>query len=264
MNHSRRALGQNFLNAPTTIRSIVQFGRVKPGEPLMEIGPGTGALTRSLLELSSDLVAVELDAALAATWLVPLFTRYPQAQLHVGDIRVFDPSRIACFGRRKVFGNLPYSVATHLVLRFAEPEWRPFFSEMIFMVQQEVAQRIDAGPGSKDFGYLSCICRLAYEVEKGFRVPPAAFTPCPKVDSRVLRLTHRSDWSYDPAVWAVLKDLLKQAFGQRRKTIQNNLKGSRFSAGLLAAAGISPSVRPEEIPAERYAALALLSCNSGR
>ncbi|MBI4456766.1 MAG: ribosomal RNA small subunit methyltransferase A [Acidobacteria bacterium] len=256
MDRAKKSLGQNFLRDPNTICRIVEFGCVHPEEPLMEIGPGRGALTRRLLQLSDDLIAVELDAGIARSWLVPLFEKFPRARLCIQDIRTFDPRAISDFGRRKCFGNLPYNIATHLVLKYAEPGWRPFFSQMIFMVQNEVACRIWAEPGSKNYGYLSCVCQLAYEIERGFLVRPAAFSPRPKVDSRVLRLIPVADWPYDAKLWALLKQLLKRSFTQRRKTIYNNLKGLHFAPLLLEEAEISRTSRAEEIPIVKYIKLA--------
>ncbi|HEY3129884.1 MAG TPA: 16S rRNA (adenine(1518)-N(6)/adenine(1519)-N(6))-dimethyltransferase RsmA [Acidobacteriota bacterium] len=261
MSAAKRSLGQNFLRNPRTICRIIEFGRIKPGEPLLEIGPGKGALTSHLLQSSDDLIAVELDADLARQSLVPLFEKFPRARLYIEDIRSFDPRKIPHFGTRKLFGNLPYYVATHLLIEFAEPQWRQFFSEMIVMVQKEVAERIGAKTGSKEYGYLTCICQLAYQVEKGFTVSPDAFSPRPKVDSMVLRLVPRVPRLDEEAFWNLLKEVLKQAFGQRRKTIQNNLKGTRF-ASALAEAEISPRARAEEIPPEDYLRLAqILAAN---
>ena len=149
MSRAKKSLGQNFLHDPTTICRILEFGRIQPGESLFEIGPGRGALTRTLLEISGDLVALELDAELAREPLAHLFGKYPRARLLIGDVRNFDPRAVEGFGRRKVFGNLPYGLATHLILKYAEPEWRRLFSDMIFMVQREVADRIRARPRSR-------------------------------------------------------------------------------------------------------------------
>ncbi len=255
MSAAKKSLGQNFLRNPRTICRIIEFGRIKPGERLLEIGPGKGALTSHLLRLSDDLIAVELDADLARQYLAPLLEEFPRARLYIEDIRSFDPRNVPDFERRKVFGNLPYYVATHLVTEFAELQWRPFFSEMIVMIQKEVAQRIWAKPGSREYGYLSCICQLAYEIEKGFTVSPESFSPRPKVDSMVLRLVPRVPRPGEEEFWKLLKEVLKQAFGQRRKTIQNNLKGTRFDLSALAEAEISPKARPEEIPVAKYARL---------
>ena len=264
MSAAKKSLGQNFLRNPRTICKIIEFGRIKPGEPLLEIGPGKGALTSLLLESSDDLIAVELDADLARQSLVPLFEKFPRARLYIEDIRSFDPRKIPYFGRRKLFGNLPYYVATHLVTEFADPQQRQFFSEMIVMVQKEVAERIWAKPGSKEYGYLSCICQLAYQVEKGFTVSPDAFYPRPKVDSMVLRLVPRVPRPDEEEFWKLLKEVLKQAFGQRRKTIQNNLKGTRFDLSALAEAEISPRARAEEIPLENYVRLAQILATNER
>ncbi|HEV8132889.1 MAG TPA: 16S rRNA (adenine(1518)-N(6)/adenine(1519)-N(6))-dimethyltransferase RsmA [Acidobacteriota bacterium] len=249
---AKKSLGQNFLRDPTTICKIIEFGRIQPGEPVLEIGPGRGALTSPLLKLTDDLIAIELDEDLIEASLAPLFEKFPRARLIRGDIRTFDPHQATGFGKRKVFGNLPYYLATHLILKFAEPQWRPFFSEMILMVQKEVAERIWAQPASRDYGYLSCICQLAYQLEKGFLVRPGAFSPRPKVDSAVIRLAVRDDRPANREQWPLLKEVLKLAFAQRRKTIQNSLKGSRFDIQLLRQAGIPPTVRPEELPVESY------------
>ncbi|MBI2822410.1 MAG: ribosomal RNA small subunit methyltransferase A [Acidobacteria bacterium] len=249
-------MGQNFLRDPNTIRRIVAWGRVQPGEPLLEIGPGKGALTRPLLQLSDNLIAVERDEELARRWLFELFAQFPRARLQIGDIRAFDPAAVPGFGKRKVFGNLPYSIATHLILKYAEPEWSFCFSEMIFMSQREVGERIWARPGSGEYGYLSCVCQLAYEVEKGFRVAPTAFSPRPKVDSIVFRLRPRAGRPCRDLFWTLIKRLLRQSFAHRRKMIQNNLRQSCFDPAALEEAGIAPTVRPEEVTVEKYVRLA--------
>lgn len=263
MLRARKSLGQHFLRSPHVICRILEFGRVQPGEPLLEVGPGTGALTRELLLRSDDLIAVEVDEELAETWLRPLFCRFPRAQLYTGDIRLFEPEKFPGFGRRKVFGNLPYNIATHLILTFAEPEWRPFLADMIFMVQKEVGERIRASSGSREYGYLSCICQLAFRVESGFTVSRGAFSPRPAVDSIVLRLAPRPGPPWDPALWALLQALLKQAFSQRRKTIRNCLKKSQFDPAPLTEAGIAPTARPEQLPPETYVRLARLYAGGG-
>ncbi|HEY2934261.1 MAG TPA: 16S rRNA (adenine(1518)-N(6)/adenine(1519)-N(6))-dimethyltransferase RsmA [Acidobacteriota bacterium] len=258
MTHPKKSLGQSFLRSPGTISKIIQFGHVRPGEPLVEIGPGDGALTARLLEISQELIAVEIDPELARGPLAVLFKTHPAARLWLADARTLEPSNLPGEHPRKFFGNLPYNVATHLIQKFAEPEWKPLISELIFMVQREVAHRIWAVPGSKDYGYLSCLCSLAFRIEKGFQVSRAAFFPKPKVDSMVLRLTPRRDLLLERELWELTKSLLSASFTHRRKTIQNNLKASRFDPSLLSAAGIPPGARPEEIPVEKYLALARL------
>ena len=133
MTSPKRSLGQSFLKSPGTVRKIIQFGRVQPDEPLIEIGPGKGALTESLLRISQDLIAVEIDGDLARGPLAALFEKYPRARLWVADARRLEPSQWGGCHPRKFFGNLPYNVASHLIQKFAEPEWKPLISEMIFM-----------------------------------------------------------------------------------------------------------------------------------
>src|ERR1051326_7939087 len=229
-------LGQNFLASPGAAEKIVDaLGEVSQAL-VVEIGPGKGALTEILAGRAGRLIAVELDRMLA-TQLRFQYGRQPHVEVIEADILKLDfrtvlnrtigplndlrPLKPA---KARVVGNLPYYITSDILLRLFE--FHDQFDVIVIMVQREVADRIAAKPGSRDYGLLSATAQLYARVEKLFTLPPGAFFPPPKVDSSVLRLTvapRFEELQVDPAEFI---DFLKLAFAMKRKTLLNNLRGS--------------------------------------
>ncbi|MEJ2760672.1 MAG: 16S rRNA (adenine(1518)-N(6)/adenine(1519)-N(6))-dimethyltransferase RsmA [Gammaproteobacteria bacterium] len=244
----RQRFGQHFLNDPTLAARIIDCLDLDAGLPVFEIGPGRGALTALLLQRLRRLHAVEIDRDLSAA----LEDRYGDRGLvvHCTDVLSFDFCGAAP-GPLQIVGNLPYNISTPLLFHLLDQ--LDCIARMVFMLQKEVADRIAAAPGGGDYGRLSVMIQSRCRVESLFRVGPQAFTPPPRVESRVIRLT--------PAAGPAIKDrelfaaVVRTAFSHRRKTLRNALKGYIAAAG-LEALGIDPGQRPQELAVATYAALA--------
>jgi 16S rRNA (adenine1518-N6/adenine1519-N6)-dimethyltransferase len=259
-------LGQNFLSDIGTARKIVQALGDVSGAVVVEIGPGRGALTRALVERARRLIAIELDRVLAAQ-LRMQYARCPNLEVIEGDVLAIDFSRLTAPGpgalsgfnheqeKVKVVGNLPYYITSEILLRLFH--YHEYLSEIVIMVQREVADRITAKPGA-EYGLLSVTAQLYGRVEKLFSVPPGAFTPPPKVHSAVLRMRLEPQFGALRVPEREFLDFLKQAFAQKRKTLINNLKSRYDSGGLraaLKAAGLRADVRAEALSPAKLAAL---------
>jgi len=250
----RKRFGQHFLHEPRTVERLVAAIAPASDDTVVEIGPGEGVLTAPLFAATSELHVVEVDHDLAAA----LRTHWPGLRVHEQDARRFDctalvPVASACGSGVRVVGNLPYNIATPLLFHLLEQ--REAILDMHFMLQREVVERLAAAPGSRVYGRLSVMMQAYCRVESLFRVPPGAFRPPPAVASGVVRLVPRSDAVVDPAHAALFADLVRRAFGMRRKTLGNSLRGAVPSAG-FAAAGIDPSERPERLSPADFARLA--------
>lgn len=248
----KKRFGQHFLHDRAIVQRILDAFDPQPDQTIVEIGPGPGALTGPLLGRIERMHAVELDRDLAAQ----LRAHYPPAQLvlHEADALRFDFCALApAAGNLRVIGNLPYNISTPLLFHLLEQE--RCIHDMLFMLQKEVVTRMAAAPGGKDYGRLSVMLQWRLRVEKLFDVRPGAFTPPPKVDSAVVRLTpHRMPpvAVHDAAVFA---RVVQAAFAQRRKTLRNNLKGV-LEAEALAALGIDPQRRAETLTLLEFSVLA--------
>lgn len=246
----RQKWGQNFLTDESMSRRIVNALRIVPGERVMEIGPGRGALTRWTLEKYPYLTAVELDSHLAEN-LRNRWGREPRIEIIQDDFLKW-PLPPWPPGSVKILGNLPYSAANAILRKILDwPSWR----EAVVMVQKEVAERILASPGSRDYGILTLAVRIKASPEKLFDVPPEAFRPRPRVMSTVLKLTRRSSSLVRRE--ELFFRVLHAAFGQRRKTIVNSLSHGlgREKSGvekILISSEIDPGARPETLSLEDY------------
>lgn len=259
MPHPRKRFGQNFLQDQSVIDRIIAAISPSPGESLVEIGPGRGAITRALLRAVGQLDAVELDRDLIeplARTCAPL----GQLTIHKADALTFDLCQLVVSGEKlRLTGNLPYNISTPLLFRFLEQKF--CILDMHVMLQKEVVDRIVAPPGSRTYGRLSVMIQTWCRAEALFEIPPQAFFPEPKVDSAFLRLT-----PLDPPPFP-LQDpghhqrLVTQAFAQRRKTLRNTLKGMA-TAEDFAALEIDPGQRAEELSVPTFAGLANLTCKA--
>ena len=245
----RRRFGQNFLVAPGVIRDIVDAIAPKPHDVVVEIGPGLGALTAPLSERVERLHVVEIDRDLIAR----LHGDYAPDKLviHEGDALAFD---FASLGRDlRIVGNLPYNISTPLLFHLAG--YAAQVRDMHFMLQKEVVDRMVAAPGGADYGRLSVMLQYRFDMECLFIVPPGAFNPAPKVDSAIVRLLPRPAAELTARDAAAFARIVQAAFSQRRKMLRNTLR-EYFNEADLAALGIKPTARAEELSVAAYVALA--------
>jgi 16S rRNA (adenine1518-N6/adenine1519-N6)-dimethyltransferase len=253
----KKSLGQNFLFDLNLTARIARAAGPLDGVDVVEIGPGPGGLTRALLAAGARrVIAIERDQRAIAA-LEEIGARYPgQLEIVAGDALRIDPRDQLGPERARVVANLPYNIATALLIGWltAEP-WPPWYDSLLLMFQREVAQRIVATPGSKSYGRLSVLAGWRTEAKLLFDVAPSAFVPPPKVTSSVVRLTPRPVPLACQSI--ALQRVTEAAFGQRRKMLRQSLKTLGVDAGaLLSEAGIEPTARAEEIPVEGFVALA--------
>ena len=268
----RPRLGQNFLRDTSAAQRIVEALGEIGDATVIEIGPGRGALTHALAARARRLIAIELDRVLAAQLRLE-FARQRNVEIIEGDARTVDFANLiarhpvpllntgvqaadAIHERATVVGNLPYYITSEILLRLLD--YSDWVKTIVIMVQREVADRIAASPGSRDYGLLSATVQLFAQVEKLFTLPPAAFAPAPKVHSAVLRVTiaprlHSLKVEKDGFV-----DFLKLVFAQKRKTLANNLRQRYPEAAIakaLANAGLRRDSRAEQLSLEKMAAV---------
>jgi 16S rRNA (adenine1518-N6/adenine1519-N6)-dimethyltransferase len=253
----KKSLGQNFLFDLNLTARIARAAEPLENITVVEIGPGPGGLTRALLTLGARrVIAIERDQRAIAA-LEEIAARYPgRLDIVAGDALAVDPVEHLGPERARVVANLPYNIATALLVEWLTVEpWPPWYDSLILMFQREVAERIVATPGSKTYGRLSVLAGWRTEARILFDVAPSAFVPPPKVTSTVVRLTPRQiPLTCDPIA---LQRVTEAAFGQRRKMLRQSLKTLGMdAAALLAGAGIEPTARAEEIPVEGFVALA--------
>ncbi len=251
---AKKRFGQHFLHDQSVVQRIVAALAPQSGELLVEIGPGHGALTRPVLQRASPLLAIEIDPELSRA-----LTAMPEAadgrlQVHTGDALSFDFAALGAGHKAlRVFGNLPYNIATELLFRLLTHAH--LICDMHFMVQKEVAQRLVAEPGSKARGRLGVMVQSRCRVERLFTVPPGAFTPPPAVDSAVVRILPRESVTLGPGTRAVFADLVRLAFQQRRKTLRNALR-ERLDDAAIRDAGVDPGSRAETLTNDQFVKLA--------
>ncbi|MDD6133187.1 MAG: 16S rRNA (adenine(1518)-N(6)/adenine(1519)-N(6))-dimethyltransferase RsmA [Selenomonadaceae bacterium] len=252
-----KKLGQNFLIDAGIVQGIVDAAEIQPGERVLEIGPGIGTLTQGLAEAGAEVTAVELDKKLPAV-LAETLKAYDNVTIVPGDILKVNIPEIMGEGPFKVAANLPYYITTPILMTLLERHLP--ITRMVTMVQKEVAERMIAKPGSRTYGALSVAVQYYTEPEIVLDVPPRSFIPAPEVDSVVIACKVRET----PAV-AVMEEkmffrVVKAAFGQRRKTLSNALKGGGFPKeqvrDAMEGAGIEMTRRGETLSLEEFAKLA--------
>lgn len=246
---ARKRFGQNFLHDPAVIERIVKAIAPKPGEHLVEIGPGLGALTEPVAERCGHLTVVELDRDLAQR-LREHPTLADKLTIYQTDAMKFDFSQLMpADGKLKVFGNLPYNISTPLLFHLFE--FADCIENMHFMLQKEVVERMTAGHGSKTFGRLSVMTQFFCQAIPVVEVGPGAFKPAPKVDSAVVRLIPRPVAERADVPVAVLNRVCLEAFNQRRKTLRNCFSNFATASDIEALA-INPGLRPEQLPVSEF------------
>jgi 16S rRNA (adenine1518-N6/adenine1519-N6)-dimethyltransferase len=254
---ARKSLGQNFLFDLNLTARIARSGGPLADVDVVEIGPGPGGLTRALLALGARrVIAIERDNRAVAA-LQEVAAKYPERLIIVADDALrFDPRPLLAGRQARIIANLPYNIATPLLISWLTVEpWPPWYDRMVLMFQREVAERLVAQPGNKSYGRLSVLTSWRCEAKLLFDVAPSAFVPAPKVTSSVVRLAPRQHpLVCDPQI---LQRVTEAAFGQRRKMLRQSLRTlGGDPLPLLSATGIAPTARAEEIPVEGFVALA--------
>jgi len=253
----RKRFGQNFLHDPAVIGRIVASIAPRPGERLVEIGPGRGAITLPLLQQAGRLAVVELDRDLVA----PLQVRcagHGELTVYNADALEFDFCALAPDEPLRVVGNLPYNISTPLLFHLLGQH--RCIRDMHFMLQKEVVERMAAAPGSGQYGRLSVMLQYRCAVTPLFDIGPGAFTPAPRVESSFVRLVPYAQPQVTVTDETVFAQLVRQAFAQRRKTLRNALRGM-LEAPQIAALGIDPAARAETLAITDFAALANLAAS---
>ncbi len=247
---AKKHLGQNFLYDPSILARIIDAASLSPDDTVIEIGPGPGELTRLLAGAAGKVIAIELDQALYLR-LRAEFVGYRNVELIQGDAMKFPYEHIGSF---KVVANIPYYITTPIIFRLLEA--RENLQSMTLTIQKEVAERIAARPGGKDYGVLSIMVQYYALPEIRFVIPKEAFRPAPKVDSAVLHMRMLERPAVTVADEKTFFRVVRTSFSQRRKTLSNSLKGFGGNIKeLLIKAGIDPGRRPETLSLEEFAVL---------
>lgn len=255
---AKKKFGQHFLNDRNIIRKIVEAAGVKEGDLVLEIGPGTGMLTRELLDAGGRVIAVEVDKDLIGL----LRERFQEDDLTIIPADALKMSYTALSqeygGRFKLVANLPYYISGPLLSKLLTE--RAAFSIMVLMFQKEVAVRIAAGPGNRDYGNLSVLSQAFTEVKREFDVPAHLFSPKPKVDSSVVSFRVLDQPKIEIDDESYFRTVVRAAFGTRRKTLSNSLSvlglGKADILGALQEAGVDPVRRGETLDLNEFERLA--------
>ncbi len=245
MSHqAKKRFGQNFLVDEKIISDIIAAIRPEPGDNMVEIGPGLGALTRPLLKILNHLHVVEIDRDIVARLERDYPQDDPEAKLiiHAGDVLEFDLATLPA--PLRIVGNLPYNISSPLLFHFAASAGR--IRDMHFMLQNEVVERMVAGPSTPAYGRLSVMLQYRFRMEKLFDVPPDSFRPAPKVDSAIVRMIPLPAGEVEVCNEKLFAAIVRTAFGQRRKTLRNTLRGYLDEAD-FERLGIDPQLRAENL-----------------
>ncbi|MFA6058573.1 MAG: 16S rRNA (adenine(1518)-N(6)/adenine(1519)-N(6))-dimethyltransferase RsmA [Taibaiella sp.] len=253
MTIARKRFGQNFLQDGQVISQIIACFAPKPGDHCVEIGPGLGALTLPLLKKIKHLEAVELDRDIIPV-LLENSKNIGELIIHQGDVLQFDFQTLIKNNKKlRIIGNLPYNISTPLIFHLLNQ--LNIIEDMIFMLQQEVVDRMAAAPNNKDYGRLSVMVQYHCQVEGLFSIPPEAFHPAPKVQSKLVHLIPYDKKPFIACNEKLFADIVREAFGQRRKTIRNSLK-NLITDETFEQLGLSPTDRAENLSVGDYVQLA--------
>lgn len=250
---AKKRFGQNFLHDPYVIDGIVSAINPLPGQNLVEIGPGLGAITEPVGREIDKFTVIELDRDLAAR-----LRTHPELgsklTIYEGDAMRFDFTQLIQEGNKlRIFGNLPYNISTPLMFHLFE--FHKDIQDMHFMLQKEVVNRLAAGPGTKAYGRLTVMAQYYCKVMPVLAVPPTAFVPPPKVDSAVVRLVPYEVLPFPAKNLKWLDRVCREGFNQRRKTVRNCFK-ALLTKEQLEALGVNPSHRPENLTLEQFVIMA--------
>ena len=244
----RKRFGQHFLSDPAIIDAIVRAIDPRPGQPMVEIGPGLAALTQPLVERLGRLTVIELDRDLAAR-----LRAHPQLEVIESDVLKVDFAQLQqaqAATKLRVCGNLPYNISSPILFHLLP--FAAHIEDQHFMLQKEVIDRMVAAPSTGDYGRLSVMLQWRYAMENVLFVPPAAFEPPPRVDSAVVRMIPRAD--FVPVDPALLSEVVQVAFSQRRKLLRHTL--GRWLEARQFPGTFDTQRRAEEVPVDEYVALA--------
>ncbi|MCA1796911.1 MAG: 16S rRNA (adenine(1518)-N(6)/adenine(1519)-N(6))-dimethyltransferase RsmA [Desulfuromonadaceae bacterium] len=251
---ARKRFGQNFLRDQNVIRAIVAAAQLEPDDKVVEIGPGHGALTHILAPAVKQMHLMEIDRDLAAAWDA---STHAGVVVYTGDALQLKWEEFLCDPPYKLVANLPYNISSQILFKVIEH--RELFSALVLMFQKEVAQRLRAQAGTKNYGILTVLCQLWFDVESVISVAPQAFTPQPKVDSEVLRFTRLEQARAQVDDSRLFIRVVKAAFAQRRKTLRNTLQSQGFDATAVDAAAAQTDIdlkrRGETLDLAEFAAL---------
>ncbi|GAB7026123.1 16S rRNA (adenine(1518)-N(6)/adenine(1519)-N(6)) -dimethyltransferase RsmA [Geotalea toluenoxydans] len=257
---AKKSMGQNFLVDGNVLSRIVEAVVLEPSDRVLEIGPGRGALTSLLVKRAEQVLAVELDRQ-----LVPLlekeFSGADNLEFIQGDILKIELPEVLGSrwnGRWKVAANLPYNISSQVIFKFLDNV--SLFSSLILMLQKEVGDRLIAFPGTKEYGILSVLCNLHFNISRVLIVKPGSFRPIPKVDSVVLKFVPLAAPRQDVGDETLFRQVVKASFSQRRKTLANCLRSALIADNddlnlILSQAGIDGGRRGETLTLEEYARL---------
>ena len=259
---ARKRFGQNFLRDPGVISRIVRSIGARPGDRMVEIGPGQGALTEPLLDATDgDLEVIELDRDLIPGLRVQFFNR-PNFVIHEGDALKMDFVALRGEGQPlRVVGNLPYNISTPLISHLLQAG--DAIQDMHFMLQKEVVQRLAAVPGDNNYGRLGIMAQYFCKVQPLFEVGPGAFRPAPKVDSAIVRLVPHKELPYPAKDLKTLQAVVRTAFNARRKTLRKAL-AAMVTVEQLQSLGINDGLRPENLGLADYVRIADLLADTGK
>lgn len=258
----KKSLGQNFLSDPSTAENIVSKAHLSPEDVVLEIGAGLGALTTVLAPVVKKVYAVEKDRQLIELLKTELLTkRISNCEIIADNILYMDLQTLAdkVGGKFTVFGNLPYGISSQILIKIIQS--RSTIERAILMFQRELAQRITAQPGGKNYGRITAMLRYCADIRTLVNVKASVFYPPPKVDSSVIETRFKSTTMYGSHDEAMLYAVIKAAFGNRRKTLKNALAASALridsqtAMEALKSAGIDPSRRAETLGPEEFVSL---------
>lgn len=253
VHQARKRFGQNFLHDPSLIARIIDHIRPKPGDRIVEIGPGQAALTAPLISKAGHVHAIEIDRDLVAL----LRTRFAESELtlQMQDVLRVDFQALAreLGGRLRIVGNLPYNISSPILFHLLDSA--DVIEDQHVMLQKEVVDRMVADCGSKIYGRLSVMLQARYRMQRCLIVPPGAFQPAPKVDSAVIRMVPLPSEQVAVRDWVIFSAVVTMAFSQRRKMLRNTLAayGDAIHWDTL---GILPTQRAEEVPVDKFILLA--------
>ncbi len=253
----RKRFGQHFLTDRAALRQIADALNLEPGDHVVEIGPGRGALTDELVDRAGRLTAIEIDTDLCA-YLRDRYAHKPNVTIVEGDVLDTDLRPIVGTEAYALVGNVPYYITTPIIFKALEPP-RPRVA--VFLVQLEVAERMASPPGSKTYGALSVNVQLGSQVERVARVPAGAFHPKPKVDSAVVRITPRLDALLTDEEAGNVSSFVTAMFGQRRRQLGRALRtvaslGAEEAVAIAEQLGLDPACRAEDLPPGTFLSLA--------
>jgi len=249
---ARKRFGQNFLSDPGIIQRIIQSINPKPGQRIIEIGPGLGALTCPILKLAGEMDVIELDRDIVPKLQLNCgldAVQNNQLRIHNIDVLQFDFSELNYQEPLRVIGNLPYNISTPIIFHLVE--YSSIIQDMYFMLQKEVVLRLAAKPDTSNYSRLSVMAQYHFQVDALFLVPPESFEPMPKVDSAIVRLIPHEKKPIQIDDEKAFAKLITLAFSQRRKTLRNVLK-EICTAQQLESVGIDPSSRAQSLGLQQF------------